>query len=88
MIAPLRWQTAMAAWVISCAIAMGDLAGSILVLPPAVETAAIRLFGLLHAGVREQEAGLALATLSICFAISAAAVSIAKLVGKPAPEAD
>ena len=57
---PMRWSTVATAWTVCLALAMGDLAGSILVMPPAVETAAVRLFGLLHAGVREQEAALAL----------------------------
>lgn len=37
-----------------------DLSTTILVLPPGVTTVATRIFGLLHSGVRHQEAGLAL----------------------------
>lgn len=69
---PMRWRHLTLAWVVSYAIAMADLSASILVVPPAVETAAVRLFGLLHAGVREQEAGLALATLLVCSGLAMA----------------
>jgi iron(III) transport system permease protein len=37
-----------------------DLSTTILILPPGVTTVATRIFGLLHSGVRHQEAGLAL----------------------------
>jgi len=48
------------AWLIGFAIAAGDVTASILVMPPGIETAAVRVFELIHAGVDEQVAGLCL----------------------------
>jgi iron(III) transport system permease protein len=62
---PRLWRSlafaALAIFLISC----GDLSATLLVLPPGVTTVASRLFGLLHSGVRQQEAGLTLWT-AIC----------------------
>jgi iron(III) transport system permease protein len=41
-------------------VVVGDLSATILVLPPSVTTVSSRLFGLLHSGVRNMEASLAL----------------------------
>jgi ABC-type spermidine/putrescine transport system permease subunit II len=49
-----------AAWLAALAVAMGDLAASIITTPPGVTTVSIRVFGLMHAGVRSQEAGVCL----------------------------
>ena len=49
------------AWFAAVVIAIGDLSASILVTPPGVSTIPIRVFGLLHAGVDDQVAGLCLA---------------------------
>ena len=40
--------------------AAGDLACSILVVPPGVTTVPIRVFGLIHSGVDQQVAGICL----------------------------
>jgi len=48
------------AWFAAVVIAIGDLSASILVTPPGVSTIPIRVFGLLHAGVDDQVAGLCL----------------------------
>lgn len=44
-------------------VTVADLSATLLVLPPSVSTVAVRLFGLMHSGVRNQEAGLALITI-------------------------
>ncbi len=62
-----------AAWLAAFASATGDLACSILVVPPGVTTVPIRVFGLIHAGVDDQVAGLCL----VMFAGVAAAVAAA-----------
>jgi iron(III) transport system permease protein len=49
-----------ATWLAVFAMAAGDLACSILVVPPGVTTVPIRVFGLIHAGVDDQVAGLCL----------------------------
>ena len=58
------WAWALAvAWLVAFAVAMGDLAATILVVPPGVTTLAIRIFGLLHYGVEDQVAGICLAQI-------------------------
>jgi iron(III) transport system permease protein len=60
---PQRWPAIAAAWLLAFAMAMGDLAAGILVVPPGVTTLAIHIFQLLHFGVEDQVAGLCLAML-------------------------
>jgi len=60
IVLPQRWLAIFGAWLLAFAIAAGDLAWSLLVLPPGVETVPRRIFGLVHAGVEEQVAGVCL----------------------------
>ncbi len=60
---PSRWKSLIAAWLAAFAIASGDLAASILVVPPGVTTIPVRVFGLLHSGVDDQVAGICLTTV-------------------------
>jgi iron(III) transport system permease protein len=54
-------RSAIGASALACAmIAMGDLASYLLVQPPGVTTVAMRMFDLLHYGIRNREASLAL----------------------------
>jgi len=53
------------AWLVCVAIASGDLATSILVVPPGVTTLPIRVFNLLHAGVDDQVAALCLLNIGV-----------------------
>ncbi len=55
----------LAIWITTAAIATADLSTYILVLPPQVSTLAMRIFELLHYGVRYKEAGLCLSLLVI-----------------------
>jgi iron(III) transport system permease protein len=61
IVLPLRWPAMTAGWLAAFALAMGDLSTSILVLPPGVETIALRLFERLHYGAEDQVAGVSLA---------------------------
>ncbi len=61
VVVPLRWPALVLAWLVALAVAMADLAASILVVPPGVTTLSIRVFGLLHYGVYDQVAGICLA---------------------------
>jgi iron(III) transport system permease protein len=63
LIAPLRGQHFLFAWLVGLTIAIGDLATSILVLPPGITTLATRIFGLVHYGVEDQLAALCLCTI-------------------------
>ncbi|MCA9161952.1 MAG: iron ABC transporter permease [Planctomycetales bacterium] len=69
-----RRNSLMAIWLATFAYASGDLAASILVVPPDMYTVPVRVFGLIHAGVRNDEAALCLisavgfaAIAAVCF---------------------
>jgi iron(III) transport system permease protein len=73
LVLPLRWRViAVAGWV-AMAIAAGDLSATLLVTPPGVSTLATRVFGLLHAGVDDQVAGICLTNMLFCALLAAAA---------------
>jgi iron(III) transport system permease protein len=69
--APMRRSTLVAAWLASFTVACGDLAASILVMPPGVSTVPTRTFGLLHSGVFDQVAGLCLVNIVVSGALTA-----------------
>jgi iron(III) transport system permease protein len=73
IVLPLRIGAIAVAWLVALAVALGDLAASILVLPPGVATIATHLFGLLHFGVEDRAAGMSLALLGLLVAVGAAA---------------
>ncbi|MBI2478556.1 MAG: hypothetical protein HYV60_07935 [Planctomycetia bacterium] len=60
---PSRWRSLASAWLAAFAVASGDLAASILVIPPGITTVPVRVFGLLHSGVDDQVAGICLTTV-------------------------
>ena len=74
---PRLWRPILFAAICILLIACGDLSATLLVLPPSVSTIASRLFGLLHSGVRHQEAGLALLA---AFCIGCVSVPLIRLV--------
>jgi iron(III) transport system permease protein len=63
------------AWFAAVIIAIGDLSASILVTPPGVSTIPIRVFGLLHAGVDDQVAGLCLTMVGEFVVLAAITIS-------------
>ncbi len=63
--APQRFGVLAAAWLAAFAVALGDLSATILVAPPGITTLSMRVFGLLHAGVDDQVAGLCLTTFAM-----------------------
>ena len=71
---PQRRAGLAAVWLAVFAAAAGDLACSILVIPPGVTTVPIRVFGLIHAGVDDQVAGLCLVVFAGLAAVVAAAI--------------
>ena len=79
---PMRWSAAAVAWLAALAISLGDLAASILVVPPGVTTLSIRIFGLLHYGVEDQVAGICLAMILIFAALAAAIFYLARRMGR------
>ena len=68
--APQRLSAIGAAWLAAFVVATGDLACSILVVPPGVTTVPIKVFGLIHYGVDDQVAGICLTSL-VGFVITA-----------------
>ena len=51
------------AWMILALVSVGELSTTILVLPPGVTTLSMRLFEMLHFGMRHQDSGLCLALI-------------------------
>jgi len=78
---PMRWHAVGLAFLVSLAMTLGDLAASILVVPPGVTTLAIHIFGLLHYGVEDQVAGICLALIGVFAVVAAAAWGIMKGMG-------
>lgn len=70
---PQRWPALLVGWLVAFAIAAGDLASSLLVIPPGQTTIANQVFLLVHAGVHNAEAGLCLGQTAF-FGVIAAAV--------------
>jgi iron(III) transport system permease protein len=71
VVVPQRGATWALAGLLAFVVASGDLAASILVIPPGVTTLSVRVFGLIHAGVDDQVASLCL-TASLGYAAVAA----------------
>ena len=74
---PSRISAILLAWLVAFAVAMGDLAASILVVPPGVTTLSIHIFGLLHYGVQDKVAGACLELLAVFAAIAGGSLGIA-----------
>ena len=83
---PQRRLAIAGAWLAAFAIAGGDLAWSLLVLPPGVDTIARRVFGLVHAGVEEQVAGICLIVVLAYAVLAVAVLSLIRLQAFRAPE--
>lgn len=73
---PLRWTGVAAAAGMSFVLAVGELSASLLVLPPGVTTISVRIFQLLHYGVDDRVAALA---LSVFVALAALALLTAAI---------
>lgn len=59
-----------AAWLLLFAVSVGELSCTILVLPPGVTTVSMRLFEMLHFGMRHQDSGLCCVLILLGWAIS------------------
>ena len=66
------------AWLVAFAVAAGDLTATILVTPPGIATVPIRVFGLLHAGVDDQVAGLCLTTVAATSVLASATLVLVR----------
>lgn len=57
---PQRWALVMAGLLFAIGLCLSEVATSLVVTPPGVELASVRMMGMLHSGVENQLAGLAL----------------------------
>jgi iron(III) transport system permease protein len=76
VVAPQRVQALAAAWLAALAVAAGELAASILAVPPGVSTLSIRVFGMIHFGVTDQVAGVCLVSAAGYAALGAAVLAL------------
>ncbi len=63
LILPQTGSLWLVAWMILALMSVGELSTTILVLPPGVTTLSMRLFEMLHFGMRHQDSGLCLALI-------------------------
>jgi ABC-type Fe3+ transport system permease subunit len=73
---PQRWPAVAAAWLVGFAIAVGELAATVLLMPPAaggVTTISVRIFQMLHYGVDDRAAAVSLLMILAIAAITGAA---------------
>ncbi len=82
VVIPLRWPAIAAAWLVGLALSFGELAASILVLPPGPPTLVVRIFSLLHYGVEDRVAAICLVLIAFAAAIMFA---IYRLLAKSTP---
>ena len=73
---PLAARMMAATWLIVFALSVGELASTILVMPPGRQTLAIHLFNLLHYGVEDQVAAVALLLLALLMLLAGAIVAV------------
>ncbi len=77
---PQRWPAAAAAWLVCLAVAVGELAGTILVMPPqrGATALSIQIFQLLHYGVDDRVAAICLVTVFAIAAVTGIAAALLK----------
>jgi iron(III) transport system permease protein len=76
---PQRWPAVAAAWLVSLAIAVGELAATIIVIPPQASTMlSIRVFQLLHYGVDDRVAAICLVMVLVIAAMTGIAAALLK----------
>lgn len=62
---PQIFPALVAAWLVGFLLTAGDVAATILVMPPGTTTLAVRVFGLMHAGIEDRLAALCLSMVVI-----------------------
>jgi iron(III) transport system permease protein len=76
---PQRWPAAAAAWLIGLAVAVSELAATVLVIPPQPSTAiSVRVFQLLHYGVDDRVAAICLVMIAAIAALTGIAAVLWK----------
>jgi iron(III) transport system permease protein len=77
---PQRWPAVAAAWLVGLAIAIGELAATVIVLPPqrGATAISIHIFQLLHYGVDDRVAAISLLMVAGIAALTAIAAALLK----------
>jgi iron(III) transport system permease protein len=77
---PQRWPAVAAAWLVGFAVAIGELAATILVMPPqrGATALSIQIFQLLHYGVDDRVAAICLVTVFAVAAVTGIAATLLK----------
>jgi iron(III) transport system permease protein len=77
---PQRWPAAAAAWLVAFAVAIGELAATILVMPPqrGATALSIQIFQLLHYGVDDRVAAICLVMVFAVAALTGIAATLLK----------
>jgi iron(III) transport system permease protein len=77
---PQRWPAAAAAWLVGFAVAIGELAATILVMPPqrGATALSIQIFQLLHYGVDDRVAAICLVAVFAVAAVTGIAATLLK----------
>jgi iron(III) transport system permease protein len=78
---PQRWPALVAAWLVGLAIAVGELAATVLMVPPGPTTISVRIFSLIHYGVDDRVASLCLVLVLGLAAVTAIAVGLVRRRG-------
>jgi len=80
---PQRWPALAAAWLVGLAIAVGELAATVLVMPPQPSTAlSVRVFQLLHYGVDDRVAAICLVMVAAIGVLTAMAATLLKRINQ------
>lgn len=82
IVIPLYWPGLIAAVCMALVVAVGELAATLLVVPPGVSTLSIRIFGLLHYGAEDQVSALSLMLALAVGSVAAAAWHFLQRSGK------
>jgi iron(III) transport system permease protein len=79
---PGRATAVAAAWLVGLVVALGELAATVLVVPPGMPTLSVRIFGLLHYGVDDRVAGICLAIVAIVSLLTISTYLLAAAFGR------
>ena len=79
---PWCWPAVAAAGCMAMIVAMGDLAATLLVVPPGVSPLSVRIFGLLHYGAEDRVSALCLMLTLVLGGVVAIAWRLAKILSR------
>ncbi|HEY4232468.1 MAG TPA: ABC transporter permease subunit [Lacipirellulaceae bacterium] len=83
IVIPQRGSALVAAWLVALAVAVGELAATVLVVPPGPTTISVRIFSLIHYGVDDR-----VASICLVLVLGLAAVTLVSVRLLPLEERD